>query len=160
MGRLTLNGFFMLILLAVSPASNAWCWEAAGQKYGISPLLLQAVSWQESRFNARAVNNANRNGTSDIGLMQINSSHIPRLKELGVIRRKEDLFSPCLNIQVGAWILAQHFQQCGQNKNCLGSYNAGFSGAGQQARNVYANSVIHHWRAMKQLKRQSLQQLQ
>ncbi|POO99494.1 hypothetical protein CQJ34_26180, partial [Salmonella enterica subsp. enterica serovar Heidelberg] len=37
--------------------------------------------------------------STDYGLMQINSTHIPKLIKMGVIKKSEDLITkPCLNI--------------------------------------------------------------
>lgn len=141
----------LLLLFSAAADAGTACWQQAGERYQLSPLLLQAVAWQESHFNPRAVNH-NKNGTVDIGMMQINSSHIPRLKALGIIRRKEDLFSPCLNIQVGAWLLAQHFRVCGLTQDCLGSYNAGFASNNAPRRQHYARQVIRHWQTFRHLK--------
>ncbi|EIC5390510.1 lytic transglycosylase domain-containing protein [Salmonella enterica] len=72
------------------------------------------------------------------------SVHIPELKKLGVIKNKDELLKkPCLNIHTGAWILARHFQRCGVNWECLGSYNAGFSKNNTARRMIYAR-IIHN----------------
>jgi soluble lytic murein transglycosylase-like protein len=43
--------------------------------------------------------------------MQINSTHVPKLVRMGVIQGAEDLLKrPCLNIQIGAWILPATFR--------------------------------------------------
>ena len=74
--------------------------------------------------------------------MQINSTHVPKLIRMGIIQSAEDLLKrPCLNIQIGAWILASHFQVCGVTWNCLGSYNAGFRKDRHETREQYANRI-------------------
>ncbi|MEW3137886.1 lytic transglycosylase domain-containing protein, partial [Escherichia coli] len=103
---------------------------------------------QESGLVATAINhNKNKSGkiiSTDYGIMQINSVHIPELKKLGVIKNKDELLKkPCLNIHTGAWILARHFQRCGVNWECLGSYNAGFSKNNTARRMIYAR-IIHN----------------
>lgn len=120
------------LLLALSLPVQAFCFDAAGARYHLDPRLLKAMAIQESGLNPKITNtNRNKAGkalSTDYGVMQINSSHVPELISMGVIRSKDDLLTnPCLNVQVGAWILAKHLQTCGVNWRCLGSYNAGFN---------------------------------
>lgn len=142
--------FLFSLSLPAAAAGDTFqaCFNQAGAMYHIDPVLLRAIAKQESGFNPRATN-INKNGSADYGLMQINSGHIPELKRLGVIDGKKDLFDPCLNIQIGAWILAKSFQTCGVNWNCLGSYNAGFANNRTQTREKYADLIWQHYRALR-----------
>lgn len=98
--------------------TNKWdnCFAAAGARYQIEPLLLKAISAGESSLKPGAINiNKDRKtgkaSSTDYGLMQINSTHIPKLIKMGVIKKSEDLITkPCLNIHIGSWILARHFR--------------------------------------------------
>lgn len=135
-----------LLLLLTSSSSFAFCFQAAGARYQIDPVLLEAVAVQESGLNPRAINtNRNKAGkavSTDYGVMQINSTHIPTLIAMGVIRSKDDLLNnACLNVQIGAWILAKHLQICGVSWSCLGSYNAGFADNNEMRRRVYARRI-------------------
>lgn len=140
------------ILSLASFSARAFCFEAAGAKYGISPRLLEAIARGESHLDPHAINvNRDRKGrvkSTDYGLMQINSAHIPELQAMGVIRSADDLYRPCLNVQTGAWVLAKHFQVCGITWNCLGSYNAGFRADRNETREHYANRI---WRIYNRL---------
>lgn len=98
------------------------CFRDAGERYAISPALLLAIAEVESGLDPAAVN-VNANGTTDIGLMQINSWWFPELKRYGIAPR--DLRDPCVNIGVGAWILAGNFRQYGFGWRAVGAYNAG-----------------------------------
>lgn len=136
----------LLLLLLASSSSFAFCFQAAGARYQIDPVLLEAMAVQESGLNPRAINtNRNKAGkavSTDYGVMQINSTHIPTLISMGVIRSKDDLLNnACLNVQIGAWILAKHLQTCGVSWSCLGSYNAGFADNNEKRRMVYARRI-------------------
>jgi soluble lytic murein transglycosylase-like protein len=103
-------------------------------------------------MNPAAVNgsHAARTGSTDLGLMQINSSHLPRLAKWG-ITREALMTDACLNVMVGAWLLVQHMDRNGQDWNGIGSYNAACSQLKGQActtaRNTYA------WKVYRALKR-------
>ena len=62
------------LLAALLPLTVlGFCFENAGNTYGINPTLLESIARVESNMNPKAINK-NTNGTSDIGLMQINSA--------------------------------------------------------------------------------------
>lgn len=98
------------------------CFAQAGAYYKIHPLLLKAIARQESSMIASAVGN-NTNGTQDLGLMQINSVHLPRLAAAGVTRQRL-LTEPCTNIAVGAWLLADAIRRYGMSWTAVGTYHS------------------------------------
>ncbi|MGY1952463.1 transglycosylase SLT domain-containing protein [Pseudomonas pergaminensis] len=133
------------LVLSVAMASNhvmAFCWEQAASQHNIEPELLQAIAAVESGFRAQAMNHTNRNGTRDIGLMQINSIHLPRLLKQGITEDRL-LNEPCLSVEVGASILAEFIQRFGYNWTAVGAYNAGpGSGPEREAlRRHYAEKI-------------------
>ena len=82
------RGTAVLAMLAgIATSAHAECWFDAGQRHNIDPLLLYSIAKVESSLNPSAINR-NRNGTYDIGLMQINSTHLPRLSKAGITREK------------------------------------------------------------------------
>lgn len=112
----------VLVLLACCCAVPAQaCWEAAGRRYGIDPRLLYAIARTESSLDPRAINR-NKNGSYDVGLMQINSSWFPLLKRHGIEERH--LYDPCVSLQVGSWILAQNLRRLRDPWLAVGAYNS------------------------------------
>jgi soluble lytic murein transglycosylase-like protein len=112
---------------AIEPSPEVQnCLIAASAKHGISYGLLRSIAEQESSFNPLAIRApmaaGNSDRSTDFGLMQINSSWLPQLARYGVNREK--LFNPCINADVGAWILADNFRRMGVTWNAVGAYNA------------------------------------
>ena len=106
--------------LAVGSPAHA-CWEEIGNRYNINPYLLAAIAKTESNFKANAVRR-NKNGTRDIGVMQINSLWLPELAKYGI--SEDHLFDPCVNIAVGAWILRQRQASYGNTWEAVGTYHS------------------------------------
>lgn len=99
---------------------NAYCFREASERYNIPEKLLRAIARVESGMNPSAVNkNA---GSEDIGLMQINSGWLPVLRRFGIGRN--NLWNPCTNVHVGAWILAKNIETYGYTWEAVGAYNA------------------------------------
>jgi len=107
---------------AVAMAPATACWEQAAAYYGVSAHLLYAIAKTESGLNPRAINRSNKNGTYDIGLMQINSRWLPMLRKHGI--DEQQLYDPCTSIQVAAWILADNMRRMGSTWEAVGAYNA------------------------------------
>lgn len=111
--------FLTLAILLLPVTAGAFCFEDAGLTYGVSPLLLRGIARVESGENPAATNR-NRNGSVDLGLMQINSSW---LKPLGATA-KDLIDRPCYNVMVGAWILSDCLKRYGNSWEAIGCYNA------------------------------------
>jgi soluble lytic murein transglycosylase-like protein len=112
-----------LVLLVVVEFAFAYCFEEAGRYYGVSPRLLWAIAKVESNFNPKALNR-NKNGTYDIGLMQINSRWLPVLRRYGLYDDRL-IWEPCYNTFVGAWVLRQCINKYGYNWRAVDCYNKG-----------------------------------
>ncbi|MCM2287797.1 MAG: lytic transglycosylase domain-containing protein [Sulfuritalea sp.] len=139
MNRILVAAHFLLFSLS----SHAHCFEQAGARYGIAPVLLEAISTVESGGNPQA-RNLNRDGSEDLGHMQINSRWLGILSSYGIDRQK--LLDPCLNTHVGAWILAQNIRQHGYGWEAVGAYNA----RSPAKRNAYSHRVaarLKSWRS-------------
>ncbi|MGR6773681.1 lytic transglycosylase domain-containing protein [Pectobacterium brasiliense] len=144
----------MLLQLLCAGTASAFCFDAAGAKYQVDTLLVKAIADGESSLNPEAINinrdkETRREVSRDYGLMQVNSTHIPKLIAMGIIQSPKDLLTkPCLNVQIGTWILAKHFQVCGISWNCLGSYNAGFRKDRHETREAYANRIYKRYKRL------------
>jgi hypothetical protein len=114
-----------------------FCFENAGTTYGINPTLLESIARVESNMNPKAINK-NTNGTSDIGLMQINSAWLRSMR----VNANDLLNDPCLNTMTGAWILRQCIDRHGYGWEAVGCYNA-------MSRNKKVN---YAWKVFQQLK--------
>ncbi len=113
--------YFILLGMIFCAESHADCWGDVEARFAVSRYLLLAIAEHESGLNPHAVNH-NENGSYDIGLMQINTSWLPVLKPYGI--GFEELKNPCINLNVGAWILANNFILYGKNWRAVGAYNA------------------------------------
>lgn len=97
------------------------CFLAAGAYQHVSPVVLQAIAWQESHGNPLALHR-NRNGSVDYGMMQINSIHLAVLSRYGL--SAADLMNPCANVYVAAWYLHQMVIKYGNTWEAIGAYHS------------------------------------
>ena len=140
--------FLAILIVATAAASVAHaaqpsalpyraCFDSAGRYYGISPVLLEAIALKESRMNPLAIDH-DADGSYDIGIMQINSSHLAELARLGY--PPQVLWTPCANIAAGAWVLANNMRRMGVSWRAVGAYNSGNPRIGAQ----YAYGVARY----------------
>lgn len=101
------------------------CLDAIAASYHIDSKLLCVIVKHESRLNPLSIVH-NKNGSYDIGYAGINSWWIPRLQRYGI--SETDLFDKCINLNVGAWILASNIKQYGNGWRAVGAYAAGCKG--------------------------------
>ena len=146
MGKLKTFLLATIFVAAASTESLAFCFEEAGQQYGINPQILRAIAKVESNFNPRAVNR-NSNGTYDFGLMQINSSWASTLGK----KRWEAQGDACYNTKTGAWILAMCINKYGYNWKAIGCYNSQTPGK----RDLYAKKVFNQLQRVKPLQQEA-----
>lgn len=144
MSRIGWGGAVLAQIWAGAVAAD--CWVEAGKRHSIEPELLYAIAQVESGLKPDAINH-NADGSRDMGLMQINSMHLPRLRERGINERRL-LEEPCLAIDAGASILAEFIAQYGYNWTAVGAYNAGNSPDRQALRLRYARKVWERYRVL------------
>lgn len=126
--RVVVSACTFLVLFGIASGARAQgdlesCFRAAAQKYSLNFYLLTAIGRHESRFVPEAINTANENGSEDLGVMMVNSWWLSKLSEYNITRQRL-LDEPCLNIHVGAWILASTLAERGGGWGGVGFYNA------------------------------------
>lgn len=137
-----------LLVSGISSASvSADCFIKAGEWYSIDSDYLRAIAWQESKYNPAAVNinrtKEGKPGSSDYGIMQINSVTMRRLqKEYPGLNKEKLLSDPCLNIYIGAMLLRRNFNQYGTTWLAVGMYNAGMKNIPVSIKNRYDYAMI------------------
>jgi soluble lytic murein transglycosylase-like protein len=130
--------------LAASPGAHADCFDDAGAYQRVNPLILRAIAWQESRNRPNA-KHLNDNGSTDYGLMQINSIHLPTLSRYGI--GKETLMSPCKNVFIAAWHLRRQMDKYGNTWAAVGAYHS----ESPSLRDKYAQqiaAILRSWKLM------------
>lgn len=114
-----LSLLFVLTLATGTLAGNL-CFEYAAQEYNVPVQDLIAIAKNESNFNQKA-RNENKNGSIDVGIMQINTFWKDKLgPQLWELLEQD----ACANIRIGAWVLADCYHRYGRNWKGLGCYNA------------------------------------
>lgn len=118
----------LVILIFYSPAVfaadiNFQCVNSAAARFKHDPMLLRALIEVESSGKCPNKHPKNANDSYDIGCMGINSSWLPLLQKKFNIS-EQDLYVPCTNIHIGAWILAKNIRTYGDHWRAVGAYNA------------------------------------
>lgn len=98
----------------------------AATTYGVPPSILSTIIQKESNWNPNAVN-YNSNGTTDVGITQLNSRYYPTASSM----------SPVQQIDLTAQILSENFAKTGNWFDAVKAYN----GSGAAATN-YATDVL------------------
>jgi Transglycosylase SLT domain len=125
-----------LMSVGLTTIAHADCLDAAAAYYHVNGGVVHAIAQVESGMQPHRVN-INRNGSVDIGLMQVNSSWLPVLARYGIGKR--DLYDGCTNAYVGTWILARNIRQLGPTWDAVGAYNA----TSPMKRRAYARRVYN-----------------
>ena len=132
-------------LFLICGATHAACYREAAARYGVPEKLLRAIAHVESgKRDAATVENKNKDGTRDIGRMQINTGWLGTLKQFGIT--EESLRNECTSIHVGAWIMAHNVNRHGLSWEAVGAYNVGCKQLSksecERRRNLYAWKVF------------------
>jgi soluble lytic murein transglycosylase-like protein len=130
----------MLLLVIVSSKGYSFCFQEAGELYGINPMVLRSIAKIESNTKPDTVHE-NKNGTFDVGLMQINTIWKMKLGE----ERWRYLGDACYNTKTGAWILATCIAKYGYNWKAIGCYNS----QTPEKSEIYAKKVFNQLERLK-----------
>lgn len=79
------------------------CINQAATRYHVPATLILSILTVEKGRNGMA--SRNQNGTFDYGPMQINSIWLPKIRLYGYTRHQLQ-YDPCVNVNVGTWILS------------------------------------------------------
>lgn len=119
----------------------AACLLLAAQTYSVPPAVLVGILQVEGGRIGQAVG-PNKNGSYDLGPMQINTIWLPKLaKYWGVNQataKKWVRDDPCTNMGVSAWILRRHMNETGSLSRAIAYYHSRTPTVG----NAYKNRVI------------------
>ncbi len=111
------------------------CFQSIGKIYNVNANLLISHAIKESHLDPSAVNKTSSGEA--VGLMQIHSQWFEKLEKDYHITRRMLLTEPCVNISVGAWIIANNFAARGVSWDAVGAYFGGYSDSKADARLWY-----------------------
>lgn len=98
----------------------------ASQTYAVPPAVLVGIYQVEGGAVGQAV--ANKNGSYDLGPMQINTIWMPQLaKQWGVSEAQAKAWvrdDPCTNMGVAAWILRGHIEETKSLSKAIAQYHS------------------------------------
>ena len=127
--------FFLLLVSSIYAKSDYdHLFMRESVRFNIPFKLLKAIALTESNLNHTVINSSNSNGTSDFGLMQINSIHLNRYQNIN----ETDLLNPSINVYIGAEILHRCITKHKLNYKALNCYN------GRVKNNNYSKKVIQN----------------
>jgi soluble lytic murein transglycosylase-like protein len=104
----------------------AACLMLASQTYSVPPAVLVGIYKAEGGTIGQEV--ANKNGSYDLGPMQINTVWLPDLAQKWGVQpataRKWVRDDACTNVGVAAWILRNHLDETGSLSQAIGNYHS------------------------------------
>jgi len=96
------------------------CINHAAKTFHVPATMIVSVMKIENGWNGAAIKN--KNGTADLGVMQVNSSWLKQLKVYGITREGLQ-FDPCVNVHTATWILAKGLAK-GEGWQGIGNYHS------------------------------------
>ncbi|WP_425953159.1 lytic transglycosylase domain-containing protein [Ralstonia pseudosolanacearum] len=136
------------LLAVASSQASAFCFKEAADRYKVDEALLRAIAKTENAaFNPNLVIKS-EDGWEFMGLMMVSSIWLPELKKFGIDRQR--LLDPCVNVNVGAWVLADAIHRFGFTWKAVGAYNTGKYSKDLAAQQRYVRNV---WKNFNQERR-------
>lgn len=125
------------------------CLMLASQTYNMPPEVLFSIYSIEGGKTGQIVG-PNKNGSYDIGPMQINTIWLPELAEIwGVDKNtayKWVRYDTCTNVGVSAWILRKHYDETGSMSKAISQYHSRTPHIGKAYKNkVVKNMIDNGW---------------
>jgi len=125
----------------------AACLLLAAQTYSVPPAVLLGIYQVEGGQVGQEVG-PNKNGSYDLGPMQINTIWMPELaKEWGISEttaRKWVREDPCTNVGVAAWILRTHMTRTDDLATAIAHYHSRTPTYGQAYKKKVVASMNNH----------------
>lgn len=133
----------------VDHQARSACVAAAAQRYAVPAPLVYAVMRTEGGTTGRT-SGRNKNGSVDLGLMQVNEIHLPELARFGITREML-IHNECINISIGTFLLSRELSRTDVDYwTNVGAYNSRtpctkFYAQGKPCPNVvYQTKVLRH----------------
>ncbi len=98
------------------------CTAQAAEHFKLPVLVVRAVAKVEGGKVGTV--SRNKNGSVDLGIMQINSIHLPMLQKKFGVTWRDLAYKPCVNIGIGAWILAREIREAPDFWTGVGNYHS------------------------------------
>lgn len=134
--------------LAVEVQEYIWnhCKRVTGDYKNYYAFILGAIQL-ESEFKRTAIHH-NSNGTTDRGLMQINSCNIKECKRAGLISCTDDLWDIYKNIDCGFHEMNDYVRKFGVCESAYYAYNTGRTSGGSNKNSRVVMGNMAHWNAV------------
>lgn len=112
------------------------CVKASSQYFRVPPSVIKAIL--EVEGGKVGTLSKNRNGSYDMGLMQINTVNLKWIKSrFPSVGWKELTYNPCVSIGVGTWILSEQIKGADSFWIGVGNYHS----KTPRFRNIYLKKV-------------------
>jgi len=114
--------------------------------YDINPHLIKAVAKVEA--GKPGTISKNKNGTYDLGVMQLNTTNFKLLKKnFAQVELSDIIYSPCINIALGTWFLKKQIDNANDYWTGVGNYHS----KTQKYHNRYLKKVIREYQKLVKL---------